>query len=280
MVDSNQEFIFHSNVSIDSLINNTDDYFIDDDISHPKTTRNNNAESLNEVRNLNKKESHKEENDNKVKLYNVTESTIISDSLENVETEDLSDGDINGNQAKEMSTKQSNVPTDAVDDSKRKREMPKSQTFDTPRSIYHSRCVSDADDQMIGMSSSNSTSTTKSGNGSEGRNHVFLTSQECVVIPGSSKLPRDTIASRLRMERRQSKEGPTHSGNMYHGNMYHCTPETFQDGPYQTPLQRKEVLIRDLKRQIRDLKHLCDEKDHEIGVYRKDIDEKTSKVNT
>ncbi|KAH3740759.1 uncharacterized protein LOC127850463 isoform X2 [Dreissena polymorpha] len=147
--------------------------------------------------------------------------------------------------------------------SKQRNTISKSKTYDVPRSVYHAQCVGrhrHSDDIESNISMSTSTSgTLKSSNSTDGRNHVFLNSHECMVVPGCSKLPRETIASRLRYEKQGTKEELSH-------------------GVYLTPSQRKDILIRDLKRQIKEFQVMCEEKDRDISMYKQHVDEKTSKL--
>lgn len=137
----------------------------------------------------------------------------------------------------------------------KKSRIPKSRTFESTTSVYSNR---------------NGTC----GDNRNGPNHVFMTSQECMVVPGSSKIPRETIASRLRYEKHSGKDsshGPVGSGDAHS----QCTvPDD-----YQTPTQRKDVLLRDLRRQLREAKTMCEEKDREIEMYKQHVDEETSKVD-
>ena len=123
------------------------------------------------------------------------------------------------------------------------RKLPKSKTFDSTMSAYGKTY-----DNSYDRRSSNS------------RTHVFMTSQECVVVPGC-RLPRETIASRLRFEKQ---------------HLSHEKECGYDD--YLTPLQRKEILIRDLKRRVRELSSIIVDKDKEIALYKQDVDEETSKV--
>ncbi|XP_052762723.1 uncharacterized protein LOC128205249 isoform X2 [Mya arenaria] len=258
MVDSSHSLIHHSNVSIDSLVHSGDDFFFDDDDIRmtsigPDNLSNSLEVMINECRE-NPAEKHTE-TDKETK----TNEKCSKDSLEN-SLSDEQKRDFNGNNEKYEYAKVNTQNSTDHSQRQKKSRIPKSRTFDSQKSPYHSRCVEDnfADDNMSNLSTSTSTiSTNRTGTGLESRNHMFLTSQECMLVPGCS-LPRDTIASRLRYEKQLSGE--------------------FSDGPYKTPSQRKDVLIRDLRRQIREFKVLCEEKDREINMYRTNIDDKTSKI--
>jgi len=128
--------------------------------------------------------------------------------------------------------------------------IPKSRTFDSTTSIHSTR------------------------NGHNGPNHVFMTSHECMVVPGSSKIPRQTIASRLRYEKHTGKDNQQQTFGFSDVDVY--AP---QDG-YQTPTQRKDVLLRDMRRQVREVTTICEEKDREIDMYKQHVDEETSKVDS
>ena len=96
---------------------------------------------------------------------------------------------------------------------------------------------------------------------SSSQTHVFMTSQECFVVPGC-KLPRETIASRLRFEKQ---------------HLSHDKICGYDD--YLTPLQRKDKLIKDLRRQVRELTISLDDRDKEIEMYKQHITDETSKVS-
>lgn len=163
--------------------------------------------------------------------------------------------DENGNENSWGGTDKPKPVTSSKERSPAKRSrIPKSRTFDSTTS----------------MNSIRNGSLKETGNGP---NHVFMTSQECMVVPGSSKIPRQTIASRLRYEK-HGKESP--QGSMGLGDVY--APLSPQDG-YQTPTQRKDVLMRDLRRQVREARTMCEEKDREIEMYKQHVDDETSKVS-
>ena len=124
------------------------------------------------------------------------------------------------------------------------RKLPKSKTFDSTMSYFGTLSSDSGCEKRITNS----------------RNHVFMTSQECVVVPGY-KLPRETIASRLRFEKQ---------------HLSHDKGCGYDD--YLTPLQRKDNLIKDLKRQVRELTSCINDKDKEIALYKQNINEETSKV--
>ena len=132
------------------------------------------------------------------------------------------------------------------------RKIPKSKTFDSGMVPYSSSSNNDTQRLSYDFSAQNRISSSQT--------HVFMTSQECFVVPGC-KLPRETIASRLRFEKQ---------------HLSHDKICGYDD--YLTPLQRKDKLIKDLKRQVRELTICLDDKDKEIEMYKQHVTEETSKV--
>lgn len=78
------------------------------------------------------------------------------------------------------------------------------------------------------------------------RDKMFMASTESFM---SSAAPRETIASRLRYEK-------------CHTEHNHVVPE---DGDYVTPTQRKDILLKDMRKRINDLENMIDEKDETIS---------------
>ena len=133
------------------------------------------------------------------------------------------------------------------------RKIPKSKTFDSGAISYFSKIHDNSACEQFKINSAEKKMTNS-------RTHVFMTSHECVVVPGC-KLPRETIASRLRFEKQ---------------HLSHDKICGYDD--YQTPLQRKDNLIKDLKRQVRELTICVEDKDEEISMYKQHVSDETSKV--
>ena len=241
-LDSNFSLISHSS-SVDSLDYSDEGFVFDDEITPTEVKMHDSLEDTSKT---------KEKN-----MGNVEAAT--KDSLE-----DKVNGE-NGTDPKlvDKTRKKDEDLVQKKEQKQSKSKIPKSKTFDTSSSVFNNKSPGfKFQDDIPGGSS---------------RNHVFMTSQECMVVPGCSKLPRETIASRLRFEKQHSQDkGASHSTITSPGSEgYHrgCFP----DG-YQTPSQRKDLLIRDLKRQVREMKITCDEKDREILMYKQHVDDETSKV--
>ena len=133
------------------------------------------------------------------------------------------------------------------------RKIPKSKTFDAGAISYFSKVHDNSASEQFKINPAEKKMTNS-------RTHVFMTSHECVVVPGC-KLPRETIASRLRFEKQ---------------HLSHDKICGYDD--YQTPLQRKDNLIKDLKRQVRELTICVEDKDEEISMYKQHVSDETSKV--
>ena len=136
------------------------------------------------------------------------------------------------------------------------RKIPKSKTFDSGMGPFFG---SNIDYRRQSYDQSKELETPDKISSSQ--THVFMTSQECFVVPGC-KLPRETIASRLRFEKQ---------------HLSHDKICGYDD--YLTPLQRKDKLIKDLKRQVRELTISLEDRDKEIQMYKQHITEETSKVS-
>ncbi|KAL4217934.1 hypothetical protein ACF0H5_022673 [Mactra antiquata] len=248
LLDSNISLVSHSDSSrstLDSLEMSTEDFAFADEITPTEA-------SVLESFSMDLDESKK---DDANKVTNGAETNVTSDA------------NTKHKQKENIDTAAENGTNSCVDQKmSAKSKIPKSKTFDTCSSVFNSKTNKF---QFQEDSSHRPTS----GHG----NHVFMTSQECMVVPGCSKLPRETIASRLRFEKQRSPDKSQSQGNMQLnlGEGFHrqCIP----DG-YKTPSQRKDLLLRDLKRQLREMKISCDEKDREISMYKQHVDEETSKL--
>ncbi|KAK3576905.1 hypothetical protein CHS0354_017577 [Potamilus streckersoni] len=89
--------------------------------------------------------------------------------------------------------------------------------------------------------------------------HFFMTSQECMLVPGC-RLPRETIASRLRYEKQ------------------HTAHDECPKDEYHTPTQRREQLVKDLRRQVKELAASVREKDRAIELYKEQISVETKSL--
>lgn len=205
-----------------------------------------------------------EETPTEVKMTDSLEDTFKEKKMGNAEvTRDSLEDQVNGDdkaepEVSDTTNKKQENKNSKTEQKQTKSKIPKSKTFDTTSSVFNKKNDGFKFQEDVPSGSN--------------RNHVFMTSQECMVVPGCSKLPRETIASRLRFEKQHApSQGNFHSpGEGYHRG---CFP----DG-YQTPSQRKDLLIRDLKRQVREMKIMCEEKDREISMYKQHVDEETSKL--
>ncbi|XP_053382701.1 uncharacterized protein LOC128549622 [Mercenaria mercenaria] len=240
-LDSNFSLISHSS-SVDSLDYSDEGFVFDDEITPTEVKMTDSLEdnTANKAKNMGNSEATKDSLEDKVNGENGTEQKQTASTK---------------NEAEEHVQKKEQKQT--------KSKIPKSKTFDTSSSVFNNKSPGfKFQDDIPGGSN---------------RNHVFMTSQECMVVPGCSKLPRETIASRLRFEKQHSQDKGASQSNMNSpgGDGYHrgCFP----DG-YQTPSQRKDLLIRDLRRQVREIKITCEEKDREISMYKQHVDEETSKL--
>jgi hypothetical protein len=255
-LDSNISLISHHSESIDSLDYSDEGFVFDEDImlSDAKMTDSTEEKPKMRFENKGKQSNNKHDKGSVEESLTETECSTTDTKLDKTR----SDSDKIQNREETDNLKEKlilSLPKSS--------KIPKSKTFDMGSSVFNKR--------------SDSYRFADSNNGS--RNHVFLTSQECMVVPGSSKLPRETIASRLRFEKQHSQDRSTpHSSSCQStGDGYHrgCAPDC-----YQTPLQRKDLLLRDLKRQVREMQTTCDEKDREIAMYKQHVNEETSKVST
>ncbi|KAL3892347.1 hypothetical protein ACJMK2_004560 [Sinanodonta woodiana] len=91
------------------------------------------------------------------------------------------------------------------------------------------------------------------------KKHFFMTSQECMLVPGC-RLPRETIASRLRYEKQ------------------HTAHDECPKNEYHTPTQRREQLVKDLRRQVKELAVSVREKDRAIELYKEQISVETKSL--
>lgn len=235
-LDSNFSLISHSS-SIDSLDYSDEGFVFDDEITPTEVKM---TDSLEETA--------------KSKEENMGNIEVTKDSLEEKINGEEKEANVSDNANKKQEhTVQKKEPKVT------KSKIPKSKTFDTSSSVFNKKTDGFKFQEEVAGGSS--------------RNHVFMTSQECMVVPGCSKLPRETIASRLRFEKQHSPSQNSLSNASGEGFHKGC----IQEG-YQTPSQRKDLLIRDLKRQVREIKTTCEEKDREISMYKQHVDEETSKV--
>jgi hypothetical protein len=242
-LDSNFSLISHSS-SVDSLDYSDEGFVFDDEITPTEVKMTDSLEDKSKTANE----------------RNMGNIETTKDSLEdNVNRENGTDPKHDDN-----SKKKADDNIQKKEQKQNKSKIPKSKTFDTSSSVFNS--------QKPGFKFQDDIP------GGSNRNHVFMTSQECMVVPGCSKLPRETIASRLRFEKQHSQDkGASHSNITSPGSSEGYHRGCFPDG-YQTPSQRKDLLIRDLRRQVREMKITCEEKDREISMYKQHVDEETSKV--
>ena len=270
-IDSTLSILSHSDTSqssVDSLEYSHEHVILLEKMTSEKNALNDSLEKVKlqdsltgEKKNKRSDDSLEEPTDNK--MEGKTDNKDISDALNN------------NNKATEKTNKTGRQHSDAVANTKKhhkdtpmiKHKVPKSKTFDATVSIFNHKSA------KTRFQNDDSSHSGPSGSG----NHVFMTSQECMVVPGCSKLPRETIASRLRFEKQHST-GTNSSLNLVPGVGEGYHKNCVNDG-YLTPLQRKEILIKDLKRQVRELNTTCEAKDREIGMYKQHVDEKTSLVS-
>ena len=193
--------------------------------------------SIDEIDNISRKiDQTRNDMDFEPKIDKLENSSVLEDHLE--------DSGVFADQVNcDLQTNFDNLGNSPTRNVRALSKLPKSKTFDSTMSAYGKTY-----DNSYDRRSSNS------------RTHVFMTSHECVVVPGC-RLPRETIASRLRFEKQ---------------HLSHEKECGYDD--YLTPLQRKEILIRDLKRRVRELSSIIVDKDKEIALYKQDVDEETSKV--